>query len=222
VVRLILTGVLVGWMLTVAPAARAEPAPQTCPPACDGIPAAAWPAPQTLPLASVARWPALAGLAVPVRQPRFFSEEICVTPLPADDPRGFVVASRAEVLAPPGQWQMRAQVLHWRGETWLGGDLAMSVFTFAKAALRACAVPGVSPSITTDEDTRMAAVITGPQIVHQYLVAHPQSSSIVELVFWRSGAPGVTPAAAWAPIPDARVLDAITAPLCEAYLSSCG
>ena len=68
----------------------------------------------------------------------------------------------------------------------------------------------------------MAAVITGPQIVHQYLVAHPQSSSIVEVVFWRSGAPGVTPAAAWAPIPDARVLDAITAPLCEAYLSSCG
>src|SRR5690242_15848015 len=44
-VRLIMTGVLVGWMLTVAPAVRAEPAPPTCPPACDGIPAAAWPAP---------------------------------------------------------------------------------------------------------------------------------------------------------------------------------
>ena len=72
-VRLILTGVLVGWILTAAPAVRAEPPPQTCPPACDGIPAAAWPAPQTLPMASAARWPALPGLAVPVRQPRFFS-----------------------------------------------------------------------------------------------------------------------------------------------------
>ncbi|AQA02444.1 hypothetical protein BVC93_08345 [Mycobacterium sp. MS1601] len=221
-VRLILTGVLVGWVLVVTPTARALPRSETCPPTCDTIPATAWPAVHTLPLADDLHWPDLADLAVPVRQPRFYSEELCATPLPTDDPRSFVVAARAEVTAPPGQWQMRAQVLHWRGETWRGGEMAMSVFDFAVAALRACAVPGLSPSITTVDDVRMAAVISGPTIAHQYLVAHPQSSSITELVVWRTVPSSAEQAVPWAPVADGRVLDAITAPLCEAYLSSCG
>ncbi|MDF2826105.1 MAG: hypothetical protein K0R68_3513 [Mycobacterium sp.] len=221
--RLLLTGLLVGWasvLVCTAPASTAEP--DSCPPNCDRIPASAWPTPEALPMAATAQWPPLAPLAVPTREPRFFFEELCAVPQPIDDPRRYAVAAQAQVSAPPGQWQLRTQVLHWRGETWRGGELATSVFDRAVEALRTCATPGYSPSVTTNDGLRMAAVIagTGPdrRVVHQYLVAHPQSSSMVELVLW-SSSPAVVP---WAPMPDARVLDAITTPLCGAYLSSCG
>ena len=221
-VRMILAGVLVGCGLLMAPMARGVP--DTCPPTCDDIPATAWPAPGSLPLAAAYRWPPLAGLAVPAPKPRFRFEELCSTPQVADDPRDYAVAARAEVPAPPGQWQLRAQILHWRGETWRGGELAATVFGRAVTALRACQLgaPEFSPSITTAEDYRMAAVISGPVIVYKYLLAHPQSSTISELVFWRSQEPAGTPAVPWSAPPDARVLDAMDAPLCEAYLASCG
>ncbi len=63
----------------------------------------------------------------------------------------------------------------------------------------------------------MAAVISGPVLVHTYLLAHVASSTISELTLWASGSPEV----AWPVISDAAVLDAMTAPLCEAYIASC-
>ena len=79
----------------------------------------------------------------------------------------------------------------------------------ARAALRACqaTAPQTSPSITTDEPGRLAAVISvagaAPRILHQYLVSHPQSSSVVELAMWASS----PPAENWPVIPDATVLE---------------
>lgn len=227
-VRIILAGVLVGCGLLLAPTApiapKARAIPDTCPPTCDQIPAAAWPAPGLLPLAATSRWPHLAPLAVPAPNPRFHFEELCGTRQVADDPRAYAVAAKAEVPAAPGQWQLRAQIVHWRGETWRGGELAASVFHTAVMALRSCQLgaPQFSPSITTAGDYRMAAVISGPVIVHKYLLAHPQSSTISELVFWRTQEPAGSPPVVWSAPPDAQVLDAMAARLCKAYLASCG
>ena len=116
-------------------------------------------------------------------------------------------------------WQLQAQVLHWRGDTARGGAIAASAFSTAVAALRGCQLgsPQQSPSITTDEPNRMAAVISGPVSMHTYLVAHVASSTISELTLWSSAPPEVP----WPSMADDPVLDSITAPLCDAYIASC-
>ena len=217
--RLVLAVILAAGGLAVAPTAGAEP--YNCPPACGSIPDSAWVPPWSIPLNSQYGWPQLAALAVTSPGPRFRFEEICASPPPPPpDPRGYVVAERALVVNPPGQWQLQAQVLHWTGETWRGGELAEQVFTAALAALRACQQTNLlaSPLLTVDEPDRLAAVISGPVIVHQYLVANRANSSISELALWAVGPP-LTP---WPPIADAAVLDALGAPLCTAYIGSCG
>lgn len=215
--RMVLGTLLVACGLVVAPPAAATP--ETCPPACDRIPDAAWIPPWGIPLNPRYAWPRLAGVAVTAVAPRFRFEELCASPPVPQDPRGWAVAERAAVVNPEGQWQLQVQVLHWRGETWRGGQLAQDVFDTAVAALRSCQLTNVaaSPSVTTDDGDRMAAVVGGPVILHQYLVANPGNSSVTELAMW-STAPPLTP---WPAIGDAAVLDAMGAPLCAAYIGSC-
>ncbi|HNP12689.1 MAG TPA: ATPase [Mycobacterium sp.] len=215
--RMVLGTLLVACGLVVAPPAAATP--ETCPPACDRIPEAAWIPPWGIPLNSHYAWPRLPGVAVTAVAPRFRFEELCASPPVLLDPRSWAVAGRALVVNPEGQWQLQAQVLHWRGETWRGGQLAQEVFDTAAGALRSCQRTNVtaSPSVTTDEPDRMAAVIGGPVILHQYLVANPGNSTITELAMW-STAPPLT---AWPGVDDTAVLDAMGAPLCAAYIGSC-
>lgn len=210
--------VATAFSLLCQPVGRAYP--DTCPPNCDRIPSTAWIDPAAIPLAAKYAWPNLAGLAAFLQRPRFRFEELCAGPPTPSDPRDFSVAAKATVAKPPGEWQLQAQVLHWRGDTWYGGQLADGVVRSATAALRACTA--TSPSVTTDEPGRLAAVIrvagAAPTILHQYLVSHPQSSSVVELAMWASS----PPAENWPVIPDATVLAALVAPLCAAYIASCG
>ncbi len=215
--RMVLGTLLVACGLVVAPPAAATP--ETCPPACDRIPDAAWIPPWGIPLNPRYAWPRLAGVAVTAVAPRFRFEELCASPPVPQDPRGWAVAERAAVVNPEGQWQLQVQVLHWRGETWRGGQIAQDVFDTAVAALRSCQRTNVvaSPSVTTDDGDRMAAVVGGPVILHQYLVANPGNSSVTELAMW-STAPPLTP---WPAIGDTAVLDAMGAPLCAAYIGSC-
>lgn len=216
--RMILGIMLVACGLAGAPRAATEPL--SCPPACDRIPATAWVAPWSIPLNTRYGWPGLAGLAVTAPAPRFRFEDLCAgPPPPPQDPRSYAVAERALVVNPPGQWQLQAQVLHWRGETWRGGPLAEDVFTAAVSALRACQLTNrdASPSLTVDEPGRMAAVVSGPVILHEYLVVNPANSTIAELSLWATSAP-LTP---WPTMWDATVLDALGAALCSAYLGSC-
>lgn len=215
--RMVLGTLLVACGLVVAPPAAATP--ETCPPACDRIPEAAWIPPWGIPLNSHYAWPRLPGVAVTAVAPRFRFEELCASPPVLLDPRSWAVAGRALVVNPEGQWQLQAQVLHWRGETWRGGQSAQEVFDTAAGALRSCQRTNVtaSPSVTTDEPDRMAAVIGGPVILHQYLVANPGNSTITELAMW-STAPPLT---AWPGVDDTAVLDAMGAPLCAAYIGSC-
>lgn len=215
--RMVLGTLLVACGLVVAPPAAATP--ETCPPACDRIPEAAWIPPWGIPLNSHYAWPRLPGVAVTAVAPRFRFEELCASPPVLLDPRSWAVAGRALVVNPEGQWQLQAQVLHWRGETWRGGQLAQEVFDTAAGAVRSCQRTDVtaSPSVTTDEPDRMAAVIGGPVILHQYLVANPGNSTITELAMW-STAPPLT---AWPGVDDTAVLDAMGAPLCAAYIGSC-
>jgi hypothetical protein len=113
--------------------------------------------------------------------------------------------------------------MHWRGETWRGGQLASAVFDSAVASLRNCQVtaPLTSPSITTDTPTRMAAVLSGvlpgQAVLHQYLLLNPDNSTVVEVAMWATSPPRVD----WPPVPDAQVLDAMDGPLCTAYIDSC-
>ena len=216
--RTVLAAMLVACGLPLAPPSAAEP--YDCPPACDSIPDSAWVAPWSIPLNTVYGWPQLAGLAVTSPGPRFRFEEVCGSPPPAVDPRGYAVAERAVVVNPPGQWQLQAQVVHWTGETWRGAELVDQVFAAALAALRACQQTNLlaSPSLTVDQPDRLAAVVSGPVILHQYLVANRANSTISELALWSAGPP-LTP---WPPIADATVLDTLGVPLCTAYIGSCG
>ena len=223
--RVILATMLVvgGFAVSLLVVVPAHAEPETCPPVCDQIPNTAWIQQHTVPLDSVYNWPALAGLAVPTTGaaagPRFRFEELCATSAVPQDARGSAVAARVTVAHPDGQWLLQAQILHWRGDTARGGPTAASVFSNAVAALRGCqqGAPAQSPSITSDEPNRMAAVISGPVIMHTYLVAHVASSTISELTLWSSG----PPQAPWPSIADDPVLNAMTAPLCDAYIASC-
>ncbi|CDO90950.1 ATPase [Mycobacterium triplex] len=220
VATILFAGGLVAALVFVIPAAGE---PETCPPVCDQIPATAWMPPRAVPLNSTYNWPPLAGLAVQVTGtgagPRFRFEELCAARPPAQDPRASAVAARVSVAHPEGQWQLKAQIVHWRGDTARGGAIASSVFDNAVAVLRGCqqGAPLQSPSITTDEPNRMAAVISGPVVMHTYLVAHVASSTISEVTLW-SAAPPQLP---WPSMADNQVLDSMTAPLCEAYIASC-
>jgi hypothetical protein len=203
--------------------------PQTCPPTCDQIPATAWPAPASIPLNSDYHWPQLAGIAVAAPAPRFRFEEFCRTPQLPNDPSAYAIADKAVVGGPDGQWQLQAQIIHWRGDTSTGGQSAQSVFNAANLALRLCPVtaPQFAVTLTTDAIDRMAAVLTAPGlIVHQYVLSHPQSSTVSELVMWNTTTPGGPAQVPWPSgadtVADAQVFDAMSAPLCEAYLSSCG
>ena len=222
-VRLLLAAALILGALAATPA-RASADPSTCPPACDRIPASAWPAAAALPLADTYHWPGLAGVAVTAASPRFRFEELGGAPPVAKDPRDYAVASKAFVDSGQGQWQLQVQIVHWRGETWRGGQLALQVLKTARDTLRSCqaTAPQSSPSITTDEPDQLAAVVSGPVVLHQYLVAHPQSSTIAEVSMWAPSGLVLPPVPAWPVIADATLFDAMTAPLCAAYLGSCG
>jgi hypothetical protein len=211
-------GLFAGYMSSIP--ARADQ--ETCPPVCDRIPDTAWMPPSAIPMNSTYHWPAPAGLAAPMTgtaTPRFRFEEVCATPVFPQDTRNSSVASRAVVVNSQGQWQLQAQILHWRGDTTRGGQSASSVFDVAAAALRGCQLGAAaeSPSLTVDEPNRLAAVISGPVIMHTYLVAQPANSSIGELTLWSSEPPQVP----WPVISDTQVLDAMTSPLCAAYIGSC-
>jgi hypothetical protein len=215
---LLASGLLVGCVSSVAAHADQE----ACPPVCDRIPDTAWILPSEIPLNATYRWPAPAAVAVPMTgtaTPRFRFEEVCATLAFPQDTRNSAVASRATVVNPQGQWQLQAQVLHWRGDTARGGQNASSVFGVAAAALRGCQLGAAaeSPSVTTDEPNRLAAVISGPVIMHTYLVAHPENSTISELTLWSAEPPQVP----WPVISDAPVLDAMTSAVCAAYIGSC-
>jgi hypothetical protein len=223
--RLVLAAMLSAGGLMVAcvsSSGNAQADQETCPPVCDRIPDTAWIAPSAIPLNSTYHWPSLAGLAVSMTgmaTPRFRFEEVCATPASPQDTRDSAVAARTTVGTSQGQWQLRAQVLHWRGDTAHGGQDASSVFDIAAAALRGCQLGAAaeSPSITIDEPDRLAAVISGPVLMHTYLVAHPENSTVSELTLWASE-PAQLP---WPIISDSQVLDAMTSPVCAAYVGSC-
>lgn len=219
--RLLLALAFAACGLVIAPSTPATAAPGFCPPICDSIPDSAWIATTALPLDSVYRWPDLAGLAVRAPAPRFTFEELCASPPLIGDARDYAVASQATVLNPPGQWLLRAQVIHWRGPTAQFGPTATQTLELARTRLRNCqaTAPLASPSITTSDPFRLAAVISvpGQRVVHQYLLAHSSSSTIVELAMW-STLPTLVP---WPAVPDAQILGAMSAPLCDAYLGSC-
>jgi len=164
--RVILASILVcgGLAVALVVVVPGYAEPETCPPVCDQIPDTAWIQQRAVPLNSVYNWPALAGLAVALTGtgpgtaagPRARFEDLCATPAVPQDARGWAVESRVTVVHPQGQWQLQAQVLHWRGDTARGGAIAASVFSTAVAALRGCQLgsPLQSPSITTDEPNR--------------------------------------------------------------------
>lgn len=211
-------GLVAAGGIAFASPARAEPG-VNCPPACDRIPDSAWITPSAIPLDSKYDWPQLAGQAFSIRAPRFRFEELCASPAAAGDPRSYAVAERATVVHPEGQWQLQAQILHWRGETWRGGQWVQDSFAAAVAALRDCQStnPTASPSLTLDEPNRMAAALSGPVVLHEYLLADPVSSTITELALWTA-----TPSTStWPAVADAAVLDAMGLPLCTAYIGSC-
>ncbi|AMO59520.1 ATPase [Mycolicibacterium phlei] len=215
--RLLLAVALTAVGLAVAPVTSAVPG--VCPPACDSIPDSAWPVSSRLPLYPQYRWPGLAGLAVSPSSPRFAYEKLCRVAPVRDDPREYAVSARAEVDNGPGQWRLQVQILHWRGPVSDSGPLVTAMLDTASWQLRLCPVPGVSPSLTTMDAERVAAVISvaDDQVMHYYLLADPSNGTIVELAL-SATLPVAVP---WPTVSDVDVFDALGAPLCQAYLGSC-
>jgi hypothetical protein len=211
---------LATWGLVIAPSGGwpAGAVPGACPPICDAIPDAAWVDSTAVPLYTVYRWPALAGLAVTAPSARFGFEAVCGSSPIGEDPRAYAVGARSVVLHPEGQWNLLVQVIHWRGDTATGGREALSTLGTARSRLRDCQ-SNASPSITTDDTQRVAAVISvaGKQVMHEYLLAHSRSSTVVELAMWSS----LPTQVGWPAVADSQVLDAMAAPLCNAYIGSC-
>jgi hypothetical protein len=209
--------------LAIAPSAGwpARAVPGVCPPICDAIPDSAWIAPTSIPLYPVYRWPGLAGLSVTAPSPRFGFEALCDSPPVANDPRDYAVAARSVVLHPEGQWNLLVQVIHWRGDTASGASTTLGVLETARSRLRDCqsTSPQTSPSVTTSDQEHIAAVISdaGSQVMREYLLVHPESSTIVDMALWST----VPPQVDWPTVADAQVFDALAAPLCSAYLGSC-
>jgi hypothetical protein len=220
-VRLLLALVVTTCGLVIAPGTPAAAVPGVCPPICDSIPDTAWIAPTAVPLYPVYHWPGLAGLAVRAPAPRFTFEEMCASPPLIGDARDYAVASQATVMNPAGQWQLRVQIMHWRGDTAHFGPTATTALEIARTRLRECqaTAPMASPSITTNDPLRLAAVISvaGQRVIHEYLLADPSSSTVVELAMWST----LPPLVRWPAVPDQQVLDAMAVPLCDAYLGSC-
>jgi hypothetical protein len=216
-----LAALLAACALALALSTPADAVPGECPPTCDAIPDSAWIEPAGLPLYPVYRWPGLAGLAVTAPAPRFAFEDLCASPPLPGDARDYAVAARATVPNPVGQWQLQTQVVHWRGDIAHGGPTASATLEQARARLRACqaTAPLASPSLRTNDVDRLAAVISlaGQRVMHQYLLVHADSNTVVELALWSTLPPQVP----WSAPPDAVVLDAMAAPLCSAYLGSC-
>jgi len=222
--RMTLASVLMTWGIVsafVGVTAPANAMPGDCPPFCDGIPDSAWIAPAAIPLSDVYHWPALPGLATTAPSPRFRFEDTCASPPVSADPRDFAAAASAQVTQPNGQWQLQVQVLHWRGDALKSGQLAVSVLQNAVGALRACSVtaPWTSPSITTDQPGRVAAVIStaDKQVLHEYLLADARNGTLVDLAMWTT----LPNAVDWRSVPDPVVFDAMGSPLCTAYVGSC-
>jgi hypothetical protein len=226
--RLVLAATLIagGMLVTCVQllvVARADP--DTCPPTCDQIPDTAWISAAAIPLNSAYHWPALGGptgsavAMTGATTPRFRFEEVCATPVFSQDTRNSAVAARATVDKPAGQWQLRAQVVHWRGDTARGGQNVKSVFDIAEAAVRGCQLGAAteSPSVTVDQPNRLSAVISGPTILHTYLVAQPENSTISELTLWGAD-PVQLP---WPIISDGQVLESMSSSVCAAYVGSC-
>lgn len=218
--RLMIAMALTICGLVVAPS-TARSAPGFCPPICDAIPDSAWIEPSSIPLFPVYHWPGLPGVAVTATAPRFEFEQWCASPVAVGDARDYSVAARALVPNPAGQWNLRVQVLHWRGDTVTGGRLALETLEKARIALRSCHLTAqqISPSITTSEAQRLATVISDPgrRVMHGYVIADPGNSTLVELVLWTTLPAQVQ----WPTVSDAQVFDAMAAPLCTAYLGSC-
>src|SRR6202048_943406 len=113
---------IVGGLLLACMSSSCSPVadPEACPTVCDKIPDTAWISSSAIPLNATYHWPSLAGSAVPMTggaTPRFRFEEVCATPAFPQDTRNSAVASRVAVDKPQGQWQLRAEVVHWRGDT---------------------------------------------------------------------------------------------------------
>ena len=130
------SSVMVAFCTALAPPAAAEPA-GTCPPALQPHPGDRVDHPEAILLDSVypgrnspgwrsppvRRGSGSRSYAAPLRSPA--TPRLC-----GRRTRGGVEPGRPVAAA--------GQVVHWRGDTWLGGELAQGTFQAAVAALRAC------------------------------------------------------------------------------------
>ena len=196
---------------------------ETCPPVCDQIPDTAWIQQRAVPLNSTYNWPAPAGLAVQVTgtRRRASGSRSCVRAAAVpQDPRDSAVAARVTVVHPDGQWQLQAQILHWRGDTARGGATAASVFSNARRG--AARLPaGVAAAVAVDHQRRTEPDGRGHQRTghHAYLPGRARGEQHDQ----RADALVVGSAAGALAVDGRRprCWTRMTAPLCEAYIASC-
>ena len=89
---------------------------ETCPPTCDRIPDTAWIPPWDIPLNSKYTWPPLQAVAVTDHPTAVQIRGPVRHGAVSAGPLSYAVAERATVANPEAQWQLQAQIFHWRGD----------------------------------------------------------------------------------------------------------
>ncbi|KDN87131.1 hypothetical protein [Kitasatospora cheerisanensis] len=190
------------------------------------VPAAAWIAPQQVPLNAALHWTAPASSAKSLgAKGRFLIEQLCHGTRSADWTDTVPGVDTASLGGADGDWKADQSIVSF-GDASKSSAAAQSAFGLlgaVKDEVRACAATasGAKAEITGDDSEFLVATVTLPQPdggtvqVHEYLTT--SGGALVELTLHARLAKGGHPKTAWSAPADGAVLSALAKPVCTAY-----
>ncbi|MGW4383402.1 hypothetical protein [Kitasatospora sp. NPDC004531] len=190
------------------------------------VPAAAWVAPQQVPLNAALHWTAPAASAKSLgAKGQFLIEQLCHGKRADDWADTVPGVDTASLGGAEGDWKADQSIASF-GDASKSSAAAQSAFGLLgalKDEVKNCSatVPGAKAEITADDSEYLAATVTLPQPdggtvqVHEYLTT--SGGALVELTLHAKTAKGAHPKTAWSAPADAALLKALATPVCTAY-----
>jgi len=204
--------------------------PTTAAPAGGGkastVPAAAWIAPQQVPLNAALHWTAPASSAKSLgAKGQFKIEQLCHGKRSDDWADVVTDLDTASLGGAAGDWQADQSIVSF-GDAAKSSAVAQTAFGVlgaVKDEVKGCAttVPGAKVEIAGDDSEYLVATVTVPQSdggtvqVHEYLTT--SGGALVELTLHAQVAKGGHPKTAWSAPADSAVLSALAKPVCTAF-----
>ncbi|MFD8481769.1 hypothetical protein [Kitasatospora sp. NPDC059673] len=190
------------------------------------VPAAAWIAPQQVPLNAALHWTAPATSAKSLgAKGQFQIEQLCHGKRSDDWTDTVPGVDTASLGGASGDWKADQSIVSF-GDASKSSVAAQSAFGLlgaVKDEVKNCAttVPGAKAEITGDDSEYLVATVTVPQSdggtvqVHEYLTT--SGGALVELTLHAQTAKGAHPKTAWSAPADTAVLSALAKPVCTAF-----